>query len=627
MNLSDLIKPKKSITDAYAPGGFFNPQSGLSSAVLQNSINKSSPGFKATTTTQSGVPVATDVVSPQTGGYTAQTVPLMEAGNVMSQAPEQDMFADYANRAANGDVEAQDWIEQNYIDDTATEPVETDTTSIDFSTPTSSVAYSMEKLNELYGTKSPEDLWALRQKLRLQESQASAGMLPESEYMNYQGLPGLEGQRGYTYDQQMAINRSTADIFGTQIADLDKFMDTQSKIDKAKASAGGLDTSGIPPQYSSIINSSSLGKTADERAINRMDLVRAAQEGDEAFIAALIGKGEPALEGEARKTFDQRIANAEQLDSFITAVESGNVKLGNIERIKQSAFNKFGAQSPEYAMANFLSGGVSAQERNRLFGASLTGTEKEDAARFIITPEDKPDLAIQKAKAMKATMTYANDIAALTKAGAPRADIANWQKQGKLRSLNDYLLEFGIPKESNLIKKPKAGDNSISYTERQELKNSGLTDEQIDTELGFKKVGSVTNKAPKVVAGYDISSYATDPQHEAKVARIYESTPPLRTPQEIDMVIRKVAPKSRITGQMVATAASTYGVDPKMVYAMMLQDSSLGTAGMGARNNNPGNIGQFDNLSSPVKGYATLQDGVNAVAKWLSRKKVNQTYA
>ena len=58
----------------------------------------------------------------------------------------------------------------------------------------------------------------------------------------------------------------------------------------------------------------------------------------------------------------------------------------------------------------------------------------------------------------------------------------------------------------------------------------------------------------------------------------------------------------------------------------MAQDSSLGTAGMGARNNNPGNIGQFDNLNRPVKGYKTIQDGVNAVAQWLSGHKATGVY-
>lgn len=501
MKLSDLLKQAKTANDAYGiyasfggGGPLANTGYGVLNTILNKSINKSSPGFKATTTNQAGVPVATDMQP--------QPEPIRDQSGKPIATPV-DWNADYAYRAQQGDTAAQDWIDQNTIDDTQ----QTDTSggydfgggnNIDFSTPTSNVAYSMEKLNELYGTKSPEDLWALRQKLRLQESQASAGMLPEEEYMKFSGEGVTDGAPRYNYDQRMGVNRATADIFSTQVSDLDKFMSDYSKGQTASGSSG---LSGVPQQYSSIINSSSLGKTADERAINRQDLARAALEGDDAFITALIGKGEPALDGEARKIFDQRITNAEQLDQFINAVQSGNIKLGNLQSIKQSALKKFGAQSPEYAMANFLSGGVSAQERNRLFGASLTGTEKEDASQFIITPQDTPQIAIEKAKAMKATMSYANDLAALTKAGVPRSQITTWQNQGRLRSLNDYLLESGVPQTSVLVKKPNPNDKNITYTERQFLKSNGLTDEQIDTEFGFKKVGSGTNTATGNPAG------------------------------------------------------------------------------------------------------------------------------
>jgi hypothetical protein len=56
--------------------------------------------------------------------------------------------------------------------------------------------------------------------------------------------------------------------------------------------------------------------------------------------------------------------------------------------------------------------------------------------------------------------------------------------------------------------------------------------------------------------------------------------------------------------------------------AIMAQDSAMGTKGLGAKNNNPGNIGQFDSLGTKgVKGYTTLQDGVDAVAKNLAGRK------
>lgn len=264
MKLSDLLQQAKGAYQQYANSPFGGLASKIVSggidqvSALQNSINKSSPGFKQTTTNQSGTPVATDVI-------TAPTVPTPEPirdGKGNPIATPVDWNANYAYLAGQGDKSAQDWIDQNTIDET--QP--TSDGSIDFSTPTSDVAYSMEKLNELYGTKSPEDLWALRQKLRFQQSQASAGDLPASEYMDYQGLPGLEGQKGYTYDQQMGINKSTADIFGTQVSDLDKFMANQTKAagtsnqvtDNERALMTQFTSSPIVKDYNTVISSKNL---------------------------------------------------------------------------------------------------------------------------------------------------------------------------------------------------------------------------------------------------------------------------------------------------------------------------------------------------------------------------------
>ena len=122
-----------------------------------------------------------------------------------------------------------------------------------------------------------------------------------------------------------------------------------------------------------------------------------------------------------------------------------------------------------------------------------------------------------------------------------------------------------------------------------------------------------------VVGGYDISSYATDPNHEVAVSSIYESA----KGQPLSSLLTQFK-GTKITEAMINKAAEQSGVDPYMIYAMMAQDSSMGTKGTGARNNNPGNIGQFDHLTGAVKGYGTLQEGVNAVASWLSRKKVSK---
>lgn len=590
MNLLDLLKPKESISGAYAPGGFFNPQAGpLANKVLQTSINKSSPVFKATTTTQSGIPVATDMRQ-------ADSVPTPEpirdgVGNPI--ATPVDWYSEFASRAKNGDTSAQDWLQNNVLPDEQSSPTQdfsSGNNEIDFSTPTSQVAYSMEKLNELYGTKSPEDLWALRQKLRFQQSQAAAGDLPASEYMNYQGLPGLQGEKGYTYDQQMGINKSTADIFGTQVSDLDKFMEDYSK--GQKATSGTSSGYGTNPVISTLLAS---GKFTKDQAAT----VKYAIDSGANPTAVILNVAKDIMADKGRKvedletSYQQMQGMADLLKQFYANGGDSSFFKGNMVEVA----NKLGAVSdPRLVDIASQLGSIIMSFRNATTGTAASVSE--DAKIKSIFP------GIDKGKDLNMSLANSRIKSLKTEIDARYRNV--------LKSDYDTLLkqqELNTPAET------------FQYNGHTYKKNSDGS----ASLVSFNNVGSGTNRAPKVVAGYDISSYATDPNHERSVATIYQRTPDFKSPTDIDMVIRKVAPKSRITGNMIATAANTYGVDPKMVYAMMLQDSSLGTAGMGARNNNPGNIGQYDNLNRPVAGYNTLQGGVNAVAKWLSKKKVNQT--
>ncbi len=623
MKLSDLLKPKKSISDAYASGGFFSTQP-AEGTMLQQSINKSSPSFKATTTTQSGEPIAKPS-TPAAARTDLQGV---------------DYYTNLYQNASKPETKAAalDWLSRNAVDygtdtvmdESVTDTMQSDgmvedTSGIDFSTPTSNVAYGMEKLNEIYGTKSPEDLWALRDTLRRKSMLASVGMLPEEEYMGFSGEGVTDGKPRYNYQQRMAVNDATADIFGNRVADIDKFMDDFSKGESAKASGGSSITgtfNGMDAGAIIRMATQGMSGTADERAAIQQDLANALATGDSAmFLDGLKSVGFVKMPQAQQEQLIALGQNIPILDQAIGLIQANPKALtGNIGSMKEELLKNFNKQDPEYSALVFLLESVNAPIRNKIFGASLTEGEAGAANKFLIdTKKDTGAIVIQKARALQATQTMNIDRQQLMRSGVNTlSKIKQLEESGAIPSYYDYLKQFGV--DDKLIPeniKPKQSSSSSTQPASSWNQNP-------DGTWSFKKVGSGTNKAPKVVAGYDISSYATDPQHEAKVAKIYQSTPPFRTPQEIDMVIRKVAPKSRITGQMVATAANTYGVDPKMVYAMMLQDSSLGTAGMGARNNNPGNIGQFDNLSSPVKGYATLQDGVNAVAKWLSRKKVTQ---
>lgn len=123
----------------------------------------------------------------------------------------------------------------------------------------------------------------------------------------------------------------------------------------------------------------------------------------------------------------------------------------------------------------------------------------------------------------------------------------------------------------------------------------------------------------KVLAGVDLSKYATDPQHFQKVSTIYNSLPDFKTADDINAHIKQIAPKSKITGDMVLNASKQYGIDPKLMVAIMRNDSDLGTLGLGAKTNNPGNIANNDRGNKFT--YPNVNAGVVGVAKFLSEYK------
>jgi hypothetical protein len=131
-----------------------------------------------------------------------------------------------------------------------------------------------------------------------------------------------------------------------------------------------------------------------------------------------------------------------------------------------------------------------------------------------------------------------------------------------------------------------------------------------------------------ILAGYDIGLYATDPNHESAITGIYTYLKryDLSSPNAIEQYIRRLAPNSPLTGQMVYNSATKYKVDVNLMIALMQFDSFLGTKGKGANSNNPGNVGSTSEGSIYDSGSRTTrfpdwQSGVNAVAEWLSKHR------
>jgi hypothetical protein len=71
---------------------------------------------------------------------------------------------------------------------------------------------------------------------------------------------------------------------------------------------------------------------------------------------------------------------------------------------------------------------------------------------------------------------------------------------------------------------------------------------------------------------------------------------------------------------MVYRASEKYNVDPRLVMAIMQEDSGYGTQGLGARTMNPGNVANRDDGHTFT--YPTWEDGVCGVARWLSKHKI-----
>lgn len=126
---------------------------------------------------------------------------------------------------------------------------------------------------------------------------------------------------------------------------------------------------------------------------------------------------------------------------------------------------------------------------------------------------------------------------------------------------------------------------------------------------------------------YDFSSggpsgiYATDPNWGVGVSNAIAQIGDLQgNPANIDAYIQSVAPGSPITSQMVTAASQQYGVPWEVLMAVMQQESSFGTDGLGAKTFNPGNVGNTD--SGNTTNMGDWQAGVDAVAKKIADSEV-----
>ncbi len=130
---------------------------------------------------------------------------------------------------------------------------------------------------------------------------------------------------------------------------------------------------------------------------------------------------------------------------------------------------------------------------------------------------------------------------------------------------------------------------------------------------------TVINDATKCLLLYNIEPYATDPYHETKIQTILENMGLMDTIDQIDAYLKKSTPDTPLTGIMIYNSALKYSVDTRLMMALMELDSRFGTQGLGARTNNPGNVG---NNGIDERTYSSWEAGVDAVANWLNNHRL-----
>jgi len=159
---------------------------------------------------------------------------------------------------------------------------------------------------------------------------------------------------------------------------------------------------------------------------------------------------------------------------------------------------------------------------------------------------------------------------------------------------------------------------------------------ETDNQMTFATGGSDDENPrgvsdPYFVGGVDIGPYATNPDHEAKVAKYYDefkklldntvSRPSALAKAIDDYIAQYVGGNTgqsplKGTGKAIVDASIKNRIDPALLLAMMKTDSSLGQ--YLRSENNPANWGNDDDPTTPDVNFATIEDGINALAGQLA---------
>src|SRR3989344_2387981 len=193
-----------------------------------------------------------------------------------------------------------------------------------------------------------------------------------------------------------------------------------------------------------------------------------------------------------------------------------------------------------------------------------------------------------------------------------------------IQLLNNRLREFKLSRDyarmSGDLERMNVADKEILALEDTLYKLNLLVDTSKSAAVKEAILAEViTDGSIAVLGEYDITSYATDPNHEEKIMNILSKMGVMDAVEKIDDYIKGKYLSSPVTGEMIMSASLAYIVDTRLMMAMMELDSRFGTVGVAVSTLNPGNVGNDDDGN--IRTYESWQEGVTAVAEWLSRHR------
>jgi hypothetical protein len=323
---------------------------------------------------------------------------------------------------------------------------------------------------------------------------------------------------------------------------------------------------------------------------------------------------------------EQQISSLDNMSKVLKEYQAAGGDMDFLKGTSDDIARKIGtlATDPRFASIATQMTAAFQQYRQNMTGAAFGAKENAEYKKVVPTADKSFELNDAIIDGLKNYYKQNLNASYETQLGEGYTNLKDYVEQGltptgkmlirnedeaksKIRSLGEADPEVKAKFENLIREQP-----GLSFTEALQVAGYNIA---TSNEVG------VTDPKAGIVGGYDITSYATDPTHEKKVASIYKNTSHVNDAQSADAYIRSIVPNSPVTGAQVMAAANATGVSPGMILAIMQQDSTFGTAGKAVRTKNPGNVGNTD--SGATKAFRDWQEGVMAVAQNLAKRKIS----